>query len=167
MFHARDLVPCSNYTLHIVPKFGDLHFEAFSAKASTHLGDCQEDLLEDDISSTTQTTQDIQRHQDTRTKSSSSLSHVIFLSKPIMALSGIFLCCALKCIWHDATFASLFKGKKVFFPSPSQIQENFQINVSTLETRHHISIIWFFHPHVVHINTSSQEDFGISWKIAL
>ena len=37
--------------------------------------------------------------------------------------------------------------------SQLKYQENFQRNVSILETRHHISIIWFFHPHVVHTNT--------------
>merc|ERR1711971_1544670 len=97
MFFARGLAPCSNYTLHIVPQFGDLTFEAISAKASTHLGDCQEDLLEDDIenvsSTTPQTTLNIQQRQDflTTRRSSSTSSHVLFLSNPIMSLSVILL----------------------------------------------------------------------------
>ena len=97
MFHARGLAPCSNYTLHIVPQFGDFTFEAISAKASTHLGDCQEDLLErdiEDVSSTPQTTLNTeQQGQDfqTKSRSSSSSSHVSFLSKPIVSLSVIFL----------------------------------------------------------------------------
>merc|ERR1712212_123816 len=96
MFFARGLAPCSNYTLHIVPQFGDFTFEAISATASTHLGDCQEDLLEgdiEDVSSTPQTTLNTeQQGQDFQTKrrSSSSSSHVLFFSKPIASLSVIF-----------------------------------------------------------------------------
>jgi len=95
MFFARGLAPCSNYTLHIVPQFGDFSFEAISAKASTHLGDCQEDLLEEDIenvsSTTPQTTLNIQQRQDfqTKTRSSSSSSHV--LPNPTISLSIMLL----------------------------------------------------------------------------
>jgi len=97
MFFARGLAPCSNYTLHIVPQFEDFTFKPISAKASTHLGDCQEeDLLEDgvdDVSSTTpQTTVNIQQRQDFQTKRKSSTSSpVLFLSKPIASLSIILL----------------------------------------------------------------------------
>ena len=100
MFFARGLAPCSNYTLHIVPQFGDFSFEAISAKASTHLGDCQEDLLEDDIeeiSSSTQTTlvNDIQlgHNFETKRRSPSTSSPVLFLGKPIVSLSFILLLC--------------------------------------------------------------------------
>ena len=100
MFFARGLAPCSNYTLHIVPQFGDFSFEAISAKASTHLGDCQEDLLQDDIeeiSSSTQTTvaNDIQlgRNFETKRRSPSTSSPVLFLGKPIVSLSFILLLC--------------------------------------------------------------------------
>ena len=97
MFHARGLAPCSNYTLHIVPQFGDFTFEAISAKASTHLGDCQEDLLEgdiEDVSSTPQTTLNTEQHRhdfQTKRRSSSTSSPVLFLSNPIVSLSVIFL----------------------------------------------------------------------------
>merc|ERR1712130_589699 len=90
-------VKSSNYTLHIVPQFEDFTFKPISAKASTHLGDCQEeDLLEDgvdDVSSTTpQTTVNIQQRQDFQTKRKSSTSSpVLFLSKPIASLSIILL----------------------------------------------------------------------------
>ena len=100
MFFARGLAPCSNYTLHIVPQFGDFSFEAISAKASTHLGDCQEDLQGDDIeeiSSSTQTTvaNDIQlgHNFETKRKSPSTSSPVLFLGKPIVSLSFILLLC--------------------------------------------------------------------------
>ena len=101
MFFARGLAPCSNYTLHIVPQFGDFSFEAISAKASTHLGDCQEDLLEDNIeeisSSTPQTTvvNDIQlgHNFETKRRSPSTSSPVLFLGKPIVSLSFILLLC--------------------------------------------------------------------------
>merc|ERR1712212_760258 len=87
MFFARGLAPCSNYTLHIVPQFGDFSFEAISAKASTHRGDCQkEDLLEDDVedvsSTTPQTTVNIQQQHNFQTKGrSSSTSSPVFLSE--------------------------------------------------------------------------------------
>jgi len=95
MFFARGLATCSNYTLYIVPQFGDFTFEAISAKANTHLGDCREDLLEDDIenvsSTTPQTTLNIEQRHDfpTKTRSSSSLSHV--LPNPTISLSIMFL----------------------------------------------------------------------------
>ena len=100
MFFARGLAPCSNYTLHIVPQFGELSFEAISAKASTHLGDCEkEDLLEDDVedvsSTTPHTTVNIQQQHNFQTKgrSSSTSSPVLFLSEPIMWISIVLLFC--------------------------------------------------------------------------
>ena len=101
MFHARGLAPCLNYTLHIVPQFQDFSFEAISVKASTHLGDCQEDLLEDNVeeisSSTPRTTvvNDIQQQRDFQTKrtSSSTSSHLLYLSKQIASLSVILMFC--------------------------------------------------------------------------
>jgi len=100
MFFARGLAPCSNYTLHIVPQFGDFSFQAISAKASTHLGDCEEDLMEDDIevissSARPTTVKNIQQQSDFQTKrrSSSTSSHVLFLRKPVLSLSVILLFC--------------------------------------------------------------------------
>ena len=100
MFFARGLAPCSNYTLHIVPQFGDFSFEAISARASTHLGDCEEDLMEDDIeeissSAPPSTVKNIQQQSDFQTKrrSSSTSSHVLFLSRPVLSLSVILLFC--------------------------------------------------------------------------
>jgi len=100
MFFARGLAPCSNYTLHIVPQFQDFTFEAISVKAGTHLGDCQEDLLEDDIedfssSAPPTTAKNFQQQPDFQTnrRSSSASSHVLFLSKPIVSLFVFLLFC--------------------------------------------------------------------------
>merc|ERR1712004_81953 len=93
MFRARDLTPCSNYTLHIAPRFGEFSFEANSVKANTHLGDCKQDLqdqsLEEKVNSTTPQTLINLKQGHSKGASLSSKGSTPFLSNIVILLSVI------------------------------------------------------------------------------
>ena len=95
MFRARDLTPCSNYTLHIAPRFGEFSFEANSVKANTHLGDCEQDLqdqsLEEKVNSTTPQTLINLKQGHSKGASLSSKGSTPFLSNIVILLS-FFVC---------------------------------------------------------------------------
>merc|ERR1712004_790415 len=93
MFRARDLTPCSNYTLHIAPRFGEFSFEANSVKANTHLGDCEQDLqdqsLEEKVNSTNSQTFINLKQGHSKGASPSSKGSASFLSNTVILLSVI------------------------------------------------------------------------------
>ena len=93
MFRARDLTPCSNYTLHIAPRFGEFSFEANSVKANTHLGDCEQDLqdqsLEEKVNSTNSQTFMNVKQGHSKGASPSSKGSTPFLSNTVILLSVI------------------------------------------------------------------------------
>ena len=97
MFRARDLTPCSNYTLHIAPRFGEFSFEANSVKANTHLGDCEQDLqdqsLEEKVNSTTSQTFINVKQGHSKGTSPSSKGSTPFLSNTVILLSVILFVC--------------------------------------------------------------------------
>ena len=93
MFRARDLTPCSNYTLHIAPRFEKFSFEAISVKANTHLGDCEQDLqdqsLEEKVNSTNSQTFINVKQGHSKGASPSSKGSTPFLSNTVILLSVI------------------------------------------------------------------------------
>ena len=97
MFRARDLAPCSNYTLHIAPRFAEFSFEAISVKANTRLGGCEQDLqeegLEEKVDSTTSQTLINLRKGHLKEASPSSKGSASFLSKTVILLSVFLFVC--------------------------------------------------------------------------